>query len=360
MLPGGFNPSNEDIIAYSERYRAMTEQWVAANGHASDFSSIRFELSDTLTSYIPKLVQRGDANWLLLNAKNNALWNYDRGEYFLSTDSAINAFIADFDRITGQKRYIINQLTEYYSRDAIVQRAKNAGFADDAELFERIIETQLRYGEEQINRIKSSSPFSVNDDLETALTRFLTDTLSYSGRGWEFNNIPGIFGVERGDTEARQTMAEDFARAALSGGGNIRVGNTVMTYQEFLNMERTMNDAFRRTADILGMGDAVLSNTHLQALQSIQNMVQRWLAGQTNPDIQRTVASWFNDTLDNFFHIKEMREQTWQARSSDFPRWYSPLGQIFRGSDQIRMLSGGFDINELNINRINMMDMLMQ
>ena len=356
-IEGGLNPTPEAVIEMMEKYRAMTEQWIAANGHSPDFSNVRFELSYVLMRARCDFINNATRYRALLAPPG----------HFMSSDRAIATFIADFERIIGQKQAIIAELTEYYSIEAITQRARNAGFADDAELLERIIETQTRYGENLIRQISIQSPFSLDDNLETALERFLTAGINdRGGSSWNFNNIQSLFGVEQGSAgmEARQIMAQDIIRATLTGNERsiIRVGEIEMTYREFLDMERIVTETFRRFAGILArqiMGAEMLADVVSRAMPGIRGELERWLDKQSNPNIKIAVVSWFNDTLEQFNHINQQRVSH-RLQTTKTGIFANDSSQWRFGTMGLTTSSQGFDISKVNAVYVSFMDMLLQ
>ena len=278
------NVDFNEIFEVSDKYRLMTEHWYSVNDAPPD----TFSISNHPNNINIDLFKEKYYNTINL-AKG---YGMNVKQTVTSTDTVINSFIDDFNRITAIRQSVLKELELYYSIDEITKRAQNAGFGDDTALFEKIIEAQYNYGQGVINVQKiNQGYFNADKGLEQSLADYLTDK-------WRFNTVFEIFGFAN-TYEDRKALAESVAKAVLTGS-DIQIGDFTMSYEQFLSIEKTM-------ASVYSSLSAKFTSNSSVSLDSLQRTVEIEGLKYADKRIGNALNNWFNDMVSVYNHIWDLK-----------------------------------------------------
>jgi hypothetical protein len=260
--------TQEQIAARRDQVLDMVMTWneVIGPGIAPDVWRERFDVKNVSQVFLA--AQDAGNEWFMQ-------W-YHQFANAQNTDAVVRHFLNQYDGIINAKQQTVDMLTEYYSREAILQRAEKAGFTD-TELIEQLIEMQQREGQTLITHISYQGQIRLGEDMETNLTRNIPTTLSmvFGGHGQEFAN--------------------DLARAALGLGTHIQIGNFSFTYNEYLHIESRLHEVYTMFNNITNGRESLITDT-LRQIGIINELGDRFGA-----DVRRVLAQWFDDTQTAYF-----------------------------------------------------------
>ncbi|MDR0380838.1 MAG: hypothetical protein LBH86_02405 [Oscillospiraceae bacterium] len=289
--------SKETLAADTDRIQSMAAAWYEANGVAPDprahsydvegYQSIRLTVSE---NNLPSLSEAA----------------------FPSTAELSAFFLRRYDEVEALKLADIEVLSAYYSRDEILARAQKAGITAEADL-ETIVEAQMRYGQTQIDAIRTRGAVNLNEDKADSLARYLrnqTDALTLS-----------VFH----DTDVEST-AKDVARAALGLSQNVRVGDLQFTYEEYLLLEKRLQDVYDGFRRLFTWREGSQRHPYDVTREQIDTLTS--LQGIFGPKTWQILAQWFDESQRLYFEAWESRSNKLIAPGKNYTYDWSGVPRI--------------------------------
>jgi len=255
--------------------QAKTAYWYAVNGSPPNTYQSTYKADDYTKTY---------------------LYNPDFTSYQspgTSTSDAVNKFIAQYYVLLSQKKELITELQNYYSPDKIMERIKNTGISDKSEV-SNILKAQLEFGADSVYTIRTRGDVNMDETMEQSVKNFLLSHINQTG-------IANIFGTESNE------LATSLAKTALGENVPIKLGDSEVTYKQYLDIEKTLNTIYNNLDSIIyntnGSKSLGNSDDNVQTIKNVLNQNNKLIdsmSGQYDDNIINIIKSWNEQATNNF------------------------------------------------------------